>query len=360
MLVFIYESQTAGGWMHWDEPPQESLLREGRAMVAALATDFSRLPDVEVLLLRYHRVSLPQLPSNVRVQVITSLDEHNSEFLAAAKAAHWSVPIAPDGADLLVRCLHVADASGRLLAPSSETMQRVSDKHATAKHLIEHGVPAPEGILLMGEPSPELVAQFSQIDVDDAFRALQAITADDFEFPAVFKPCFGAGSLNVRYLQTRDDVPSIDSPHRLERYCPGLAASVAVLCGPNENVALQPCTQRLSQDGRFTYLGGSTPLAPILAGRAKRLARRAIATLDDLLGYLGVDLVLSDDPTGADDVVIEINPRLTTSYVGLRAACRENLAAAMLDVAEGRPCKLSWRDEPVEFDSDGAVRIGSR
>ena len=57
---------------------------------------------------------------------------------------------------------------------------------------------------------------------------------------------------------------------------------------------------------------------------------------------MGVDLVLGRDPTGAEDFVIEVNPRLTTSYVGLRAAAKTNLAEAMLRVAEGDTT-------PVEF-----------
>jgi predicted ATP-grasp superfamily ATP-dependent carboligase len=40
------------------------------------------------------------------------------------------------------------------------------------------------------------------------------------------------------------------------------------------------------------------------------------------LGYLGVDLILGEDGNGAVDCVVEINPRLTTSYVGLQAAAR--------------------------------------
>ena len=53
------------------------------------------------------------------------------------------------------------------------------------------------------------------------------------------------------------------------------------------------------------------------------------------VGYVGVDLVLGREPDGSEDVVIEINPRLTTSYVGLRAAARTNLAEAMWQVAQG-------------------------
>ncbi len=74
------------------------------------------------------------------------------------------------------------------------------------------------------------------------------------------------------------------------------------------------------------------------------------------MGYLGVDLILGDHDDGSRDFVIEINPRLTTSYVGLRAASRSNLAQAMLDVAGGRLPTLSFHNEPIEFDADGTVR----
>jgi predicted ATP-grasp superfamily ATP-dependent carboligase len=114
--------------------------------------------------------------------------------------------------------------------------------------------------------------------------------------------------------------------------------------------------QRLSNDGFFSYLGGSTPLDPDLAARARQVALAAVASLPDPHGYIGVDLVLGENSDGSGDCIIEINPRLTTSYIGLRASCRENLAAAMLAIAANRPAALSPRAEPVEFDFDGAVR----
>lgn len=86
-----------------------------------------------------------------------------------------------------------------------------------------------------------------------------------------------------------------------------------------------------------------------------RLALAAAKTLSNPVGYLGIDLVLGDDPGGHDDTVIEINPRLTTSYVGLRALARENLAAAMLAVAHGERPALSWRLAGVQFTADGRL-----
>jgi predicted ATP-grasp superfamily ATP-dependent carboligase len=89
--------------------------------------------------------------------------------------------------------------------------------------------------------------------------------------------------------------------------------------------------------------------------RARRLASDAVKTLPAPLGYIGVDLILGEAADGSGDCVIEINPRLTTSYVGLRAACRANLAMAMLAIAAGHSATLSFRPQLIEFAADGTI-----
>ena len=53
--------------------------------------------------------------------------------------------------------------------------------------------------------------------------------------------------------------------------------------------------------------------------------------------------------------MIEINPRLTTSYVGLRATARTNLADAMWQIAHGDTPTIEYSDRTIEFDSSGNV-----
>jgi predicted ATP-grasp superfamily ATP-dependent carboligase len=118
---------------------------------------------------------------------------------------------------------------------------------------------------------------------------------------------------------------------------------------------LSPCWQKLSDDGRFAYRGGATIREEPLARRAAALAGRALDALPPARGYVGVDLVLGNDPGGRDDVVIEVNPRLTTSYMGLRAATPQNLAKAILDVTDGCAVRLTAGAKAVEFDAAGAV-----
>ena len=105
-----------------------------------------------------------------------------------------------------------------------------------------------------------------------------------------------------------------------------------------------------SEDGRFRYLGGAVPLPAALNRRAQQLARRAVESVAGLFGYVGVDVGLAPSPE--DDVVIEINPRLTTSYVGLRRLARFNLADALLAVTTGSPLpRPEWHEGPVRFSA---------
>ena len=97
------------------------------------------------------------------------------------------------------------------------------------------------------------------------------------------------------------------------------------------------------------------PLEPLLAERASQLAAQAVATLPDPFGYIGVDLVLGHDPEGRDDVVIEINPRLTTSYVGLRAAGARTWPPRCWRWQPASSLRLSFTGQAVEFRADGTL-----
>jgi predicted ATP-grasp superfamily ATP-dependent carboligase len=178
----------------------------------------------------------------------------------------------------------------------------------------------------------------------------------DFRYPAVVKPIDGAGSQDTYFVRAPHDIPPAYAwQRRLEQYMPGMAASAAILCGPAGRVCLIACKQRISEDGRLRYLGGELPLAGGLAERAQSLAEQAVGALPATIGYVGVDLILGREPDGSEDCVIEVNPRLTTSFVGLRAAARSNLAEAMVRIAQGEEAAVEFSDRAIEFDSSGNV-----
>jgi predicted ATP-grasp superfamily ATP-dependent carboligase len=216
-------------------------------------------------------------------------------------------------------------------------VELTADKQATAERLRAAGVSAPAGVRWRsGERIPVWCS-----------------------WPCVAKPVDGAGSRGVQLLDGAAGLERLgaEAVWRLEPYCPGLPASISILCGPRSAVPLPPSRQILSTDGAFRYLGGETPLAEPWFTRAVQLGRAAMAALPPALGYVGIDLVLGNLADGSDDHVIEVNPRLTTSYLGLRRVLAANLAGLMFRVACGECPDITYDGRSVTFLVDEITRV---
>jgi tyramine---L-glutamate ligase len=334
MQIFVYEWATGGGLVEEPGPMPASLVREGAAMISALVADLLRIADCRVIALRDPRIVQLALGNCELVEVLSRFN-HDEEFDRIAAAADATILIAPEFDGILWKMARrVAAVGGRLLSPGPEFIRIAADKQRTCDTLWAAGVPTPEGrVLESDEPLPV-----------------------DFAYPAVMKPVDGAGSQDTFFVRGPHDTPPAYAwRRRLESFVHGMAASAAILSGPAGQMCLPPCKQRISDDGRLRYLGGELPMSPGLAERAQSLATRAIAAMPPALGYVGIDLVLGHEPDGSEDCVIEINPRLTTSYIGLRAAARSNLAETMWNVAQGEMRTVEYADRPIEFDSSGNV-----
>lgn len=313
--VFVYEHCTAIGLGRVPSDPAHSLWREGDAMKSAAAADFKRIPGVRV-------ETLDAVPA----------DTLDAEFLRLARRCDAVLVVAPEFDGLLVRFLRLAAYAGaNILGPSLPAAELASDKSACAEAWANAGVPTPP------------------------------CSAAPTRYPAIVKHCHGAGSLAVRKLDSQAEWDAICHAGHLDGvlldqlltqpFVPGIAVSAAFLVGPTAIVSLPPAFQHLSTDGHFTYRGGELPIPPALAERATRLGRQALEALPGLRGFVGVDLILGDR-----DSVIEVNPRLTTSYVGLRALTYANLMAGLWAVCEGRDCgPIVWDDGLVTFTPDSPV-----
>jgi predicted ATP-grasp superfamily ATP-dependent carboligase len=303
-------------------------------MLSAVLDDLARAPGVRVVtMLAAGHGSVPNA-----FRPVAPPDEEGV-FRELAARADGTLVIAPEFDDLLYhRCRWAEQAGGRLLGPGPEAVRLAGDKLALAAYLRALGVPAPPTLPL-----------------GDALSGAGRVA-----FPAVCKPRHGAGSQSTSLVWDRDGLRRVGdggpaAGFIVQPFVPGTAASVAFLLGPGRCLALPAASQCLS-GGCFRYRGGRAPLPPALAGRARRLARAAVEALPGLRGYVGVDVVLGEEPDGSGDRVIEVNPRLTTSYVGLRALARGNLAEAMLCLARGTdPPELRWDEGPVAWTADGTV-----
>jgi len=288
--IFVYEHITAQGLGRDPESPEHSLFIEGQAMFRAIREDFA---------------------ASAGVEVITGSP---ADFARLAAYADWSFVIAPETDGVLLNLAReVVRVGGRLLGPSPAAIVLTSDKFALFQHWQKFGVRTPATVLVQDLPP---------------------------SWPCVVKRRDGAGSEGMRLVRTEAEFRELSGAMIAQPYCEGIPASIAFLIGPRDTIALPATFQLISTDGQFRYCGGLVPIAPELAIRAEALARSALAVISGLLGYVGVDLLLGSAADGGDDYIIEINPRLTTSYVGVRSYRGVNLAELMHDLAS-RPRQRS-------------------
>jgi predicted ATP-grasp superfamily ATP-dependent carboligase len=331
LKVLVYEWVVGGGPLDQQPPPPASLRREGLAMLEALVSDFARIPGAAVSTIVDTQTSF-DLPSPHEVVRVTSLAERDRALTRLARSVEGVALIAPEQHGILLRLVgEVERIGGKLISPGADFVGITSDKHETAIRLFASGVMVPEGMVLMpGEMMPA-----------------------SFPFPGVLKPIDGVGSVGIDRIDAPRKVPKEAGAYRLERFVAGTPASVAVVCGPRGMQPLAACRQLLGGEGGFHYQGGSLPLSPPLAERAQKLAVSAVAALPPTVGWVGVDMVLGDEEEG--DRVIEINPRMTTSYVGLRAATEGNIAEFLWRHVAGEPVDVPEFVHPVLFRPDGSV-----
>ena len=313
---------------------------EGRAMLGALLCDGLRADDLELTLLLDGAATLP-LPQGVdhdRVTVIRVPNGDERRRLAAAAAgADWTLIVAPETDGILADRVALARAAGgRVAAAGGAFITLAADKQATVLALAGAGVAVPAGCLLpAGERLP------------NAFRR-----------PAVAKALDRCGGDGLVVVPRGADLPPAPLPRRVEAFVAGVPVGVSCLCGPAEMIALPPVRQRFSTGIHPGYLGGDRQLSQLLECRAMALARRAIRGLESPVrragGWVGVDMILGDREDGCDDRVLEINPRMTTSFVGLSTLGTASLLRAMLAIAAGDP--LTWPG--VLTGANGAFAVG--
>ena len=150
---------------------------------------------------------------------------------------------------------------------------------------------------------------------------------------------------------TRHELGRLNEPETFiqQPFISGRALSVALLISADGTVleVFPVAEQHLSDDGHFKYQGGRIPADISLeaALAVQQLAQRACRAVPGLTGYVGCDLVLPD-ASPPQPTLIEINPRLTSSYLGYRQLTDDNIPARLL-ATNSEP--LRWKSAPVTF-----------
>jgi len=173
----------------------------------------------------------------------------------------------------------------------------------------------------------------------------------------VVKPALGCGSVGVRLT----DAPP-EQGEFAQDYIEGEHLSVSLVGSrvigdacefytgkPPLLLAVNRQEISIGSDGSFHYLGGETPISHSRQDELVETATKAVWVLG-CQGYVGVDMVLADRC-----YVVDVNPRITTSIVGIAACMQEEIADILVQASKGGGPDAVHLHGRVRFDSRGRV-----
>jgi len=321
-----------------------SILSEGYGMLRSLISD-CKAAGHNVTTLLDSRLKTFNPPNEADQTVsVSSPSELSAKLKELSGVADAVYVIAPESGQVLENLVENMEASGGTsLNCEADAIRQVSNKMAAYETMKKRGVKVPETVLL---------------GIHEKIENIKRLTKE-LGYPLVFKPLDGVSCGGLSIVKDEEDIAgavkkvareSIGKQFIAQKVIGGKAASACVISTGDEAVAVTLNRQLVTlapPDEESGYYGGAVPFDHSLEKEALRAAERAVEAVSGLKGYVGVDMILTEEAP----VVLEVNPRLTTSYVGLRRVVNFNPAEAIVDATIGRELPKNVQSRGYSFFS---------
>jgi len=322
LQLLIYEHVSGGGFAN--EKISPSILSEGYGMLRRLVSDFKAGGHNATTLLdsRLKAFNPPIEADNI--VSISSSNELYKNLKKLSEAFDAVYVIAPESGQTLQKLVELVETSGGLSLNSQiGPIEKASNKMIIYEVLKKRRLMIPETVMLSLRENVEHIRHVIK----------------ELGFPLVFKPVDGVGCCGLSVV--KDESRMVAAVKKIAKESPcehfiaqklieGISVSASVISTGEKALPITLNKQMVtlaSPYERSSYNGGFVPFDHVLEEEALKAAQLAVESISGLKGYIGVDMVLTRNGV----VVIEVNPRLTTSYIGLRKAVNFNPAQAIID-----------------------------
>jgi hypothetical protein len=338
MKILIYEHMSSGGYS--GELISNGILSEGFGMLRTVTSDL-KAAGHETTVLLDDRISKLNPPISADCTVPIFFPQEAKNFLAnIAKINDAVLIIAPETAQNLQSLVELVEKTGKTSLNSESTaILKVANKTTLYQVLKKNHVPIPKTVSLR---------------VNDDLAEVKRTIKNELRYPVLFKPADGVSCSGLSIVKEepqlekaidRIKAESSEVNFVAQEFIEGEAASVSLLCAKCKAFAISLNQQTITAGapGKTSrYEGGSVPFDHPLKQEAFAIAEKVCDIFEGLRGYVGVDLVLAKDKV----FVVDVNPRLTTSYVGLSRVANFNVAQAIINA-------IMKSDFPVKPETTG-------
>lgn len=356
-----------------------SFRTEGWAMMSAVAKDW-RDPSIDRrrpsnpfnLIVPLDPRAMRWFPETTSDQIFLPLDpkqDYLQQWSSLAKDVDAVIVIAPECDHILEEVVKEIDrVTSRRIGCRNPFLQRSCNKLEMAEWL---RLPKPNcGLDRIALLHPLTISAECFLESSSSLQ-----NASDLW---VIKPVDGAGCEGIyrgTFAGIRDWLVKIETRDRLlvQAWREGQAGSVAVWVSNDDRYWMPPVQQTIQWIASNSYPhlekpqyhGGEGPLPEKFWDQVHQFGDLVLDRLGEGAGgWIGIDFVYVVDDGQLELTAIEVNPRWTTSYVGIRHLYRGNLLLDMLALDHGaldlsdtgrREC---WRPHQVSWQASGRVESG--
>jgi len=231
--------------------------------------------------------------------------------------------IAPD--DLLGRFTKIVEDNTRSLGCGSLNIAVCSNKRRTGDILTMHGVPVPR-------------------ELDSGMRIIKKVKGVDGQNMRLSDGIAGEDEFGQEYIEGEHISVSLVGSRVVGDTCNSYSGRPPLLLALNRQYIER------TEDGHYMYLGGETPVEHPRADEITDVAVKALNILG-CQGYTGIDVVVADKI-----YVVDVNPRPTTSLVGIASVMEEEIADILVESSKGNvPAEVHLKGR-VSFSTKGEVK----
>ena len=342
MNLLILEYVSGGGYA--DQKLSASILSEAYGLARSLISD-CKAAGHNVSTLMDSRIEEFNPPNEAdKIVSVSSPHELYAKLEELSGRVDAIYVIAPESGQVLAKLVETVKASGGTsLNCEIDAIKWASNKMATHETLKKLGLKVPETVLLDIHERPENIRRLVK----------------QLEYPMVFKPLDGVSCDGLSIIKDDDDVAgavkkvareSLSKQFMAQKLVRGKASSACVISTGDKALAVTLNRQFVtlaSPNEQSGYYGGAVPFDHKLEKKALKAAEKAVEAVSGLKGYVGVDMILTDE----EPVIMEVNPRLSVSYIGLRKAANFNPAEAIINAVIRRKLPANIQNRGYTFFS---------
>jgi len=295
MRLFVTEFITGGGFAN--HPLPEGLKQEGLLMLDSVLDDCSRMHDIQLTTCLDTRIPLGD--RNVEVFPVQDSTDYFQQVSKLAHASDYAWIIAPESSGVLETLVsQLAKDNIPSINCDANSIRITGDKIKCAAHLQEAGI--------------------------RTAKNLSYEEAQEYLNKVIIKSRFGVGCEGLKICDSgAQGLDCIDDFNRwvVQPYIEGEHLSLSLLCYSGDAKILT-CNKQIFNGGSQPKLKACHVNAVSVTSSMQILANDIAKAFPGLAAYVGVDIIKTNDT----HFVIDINPRLTSSYVGLNEILASNPA----------------------------------